>query len=409
VLAERRHCWLGEAGRLRSVSRCRPRCSPATDAPTFNPCHSRAVSLRRAAWPKALIFAGCVWCCRISRDESRTGEARGSVASSRVPSPATAPRDERESVAGQRPPADALNLWVLSRPKGELVPYGVEGSEQPIERTADQPKPTVLVVLGVGEAPACAQWYGQRAIDALAAGIAPLRVVASVLDSGRRWRWGDTASTVSGMIRSSEGAFGGAQAAKSESFSAWVLEAAAARHVLIDGRNLRAVSSAPPGRSSEHLASIPPCAVATAPALSGPLGILIRTAGGEFFGGVIGRDLAADAGVVSVMTEYGVALSVGPKGGVLMISDCSLLPPDRVAERIYASPNWASSTAEPNEPGSCGIGHALLTAERAWVTTGSPLSWAASDMEGVPARAAPVTLKGTADAGADGAGATVPQ
>jgi hypothetical protein len=366
------------------------------------------MSFGRAASQAALILAGGV-CCRISRDELGASEHRGSVAPPRAPSHVTPPRDDRDTVAAQRPAADALNLWVLSRPKGELVPYGVEGSERaPMGRAADQPKATVLVVLGIGAAPACAPWYGRRAVDALAAGVTPLSVVASVLDSGRRWRWGDAASTVSAMIRSSEGAFGGVQAASLSSFSASVLEAAAERHVLIDGRSPRALSSASvPRRSPAHPPSIPPCAVASVPALGGPLGILIRTAAGEFFGGVIGLDLAADAGVVSVMTEYGVALSVGPRGGVLMVSDCPLLPPDRVAERVYASPNWASSTAEPHEPGSCGIGHALLTAERAWVTTGSPLSWAAAEMEPVPPTAAPVAPRATADAGAEGSGATV--
>jgi hypothetical protein len=210
------------------------------------------------------------------------------------------------------------------------------------------------------------------------------------------------------MVRSSGGAFGGVQGASPVSFSAWMLEAAAERHVLIDGRNPGSISSfSRTRRGSEPVRSIPPCAVASAPALGGPLGILVRTARGEFFGGVISHDLPADAGIVSMMTEYGVALSVGPRGGVLMVSDCALLPPDRVAERVYASPNWVSSTAEPNEPGSCGTGHALLTVDRAWVTTGSPLSWAAVEMEAAPPNAAPAAHGPTADAGANGPGSTV--
>jgi hypothetical protein len=367
------------------------------------------MSFGRAASTRALVLVGCALCCRIYRDEPDSDEAGRSVAAPRTPVGAAEPSDDREAVAAQQPAADALNLWVLSRPKDELVPQGAEAATRaPVERAAEQPKPTVLVVLGVGEAQACAAWYGRRSVDALAEGVAPLRVVASVLESARRWRWADAESTVSGMVRSSEGAFGGVQAAPPASFTAGVLEAAAERHVLIDGRNPRATSSLSlVGRGSGPIPSIPPCAVASAPALGGPLGVLIRTARGEFFGGVISLDLPVDAGVVSMMTEYGVALSVGPRGGVLMVSDCPLLPPDRVAERVYASPNWVSSTAEPNELGSCGTGHALLTAERAWVTTGSPLSWAAAEMAAPSLTAAPAAREPRADAGANGPGSTV--
>lgn len=366
----------------------------------------------RAASAGALVLFGCVVGCRVYRDQPGAGETRATEAvSPGTRATAAEPLDDREAVAAQRPAADALNLWVLNRPKGELVPHGVDGSERAAgaERAAEQPKPTVLVVLGVGEASACSEWYGRRSIEALAAGTAPLRVVASVLDSGRRWRWADAEDTLSGMVRSSTGAFGGVQAASPASFSAWALEAASERHVLIDGRNPRAISGLSRARRApEALTTAPPCDVASAPPLSGPLGILVRTANGDFFGGVVSLDLPADAGVVSVIAEYGVALAVGPRGGVLMVSDCPMMPPDRVAERVYASANWASATAQPHEPGRCGMGHALLTAERAWVTTGSPLSWAVAVMEAMPTPAAPVAPDGAADAGAHGPGATVP-
>lgn len=365
------------------------------------------MSFGRATSTRVLVLVGCVISCRIYRDEPRSGEARvASEPPARAPASSAEPNDDRAAAPAQRPAADALNLWVLNRPKGDLVPQGVDDSERaPVE----PPKATVLVVLGVGEAPACVRWYGRRAVDALAAGVAPLRVVASVLDSGRRWRWADAESTVSGMIRSSGGAFGGVQAASPASFSAQVLEAATERHVLIDGRNPRVSSSfSLARRGAEHPPSIPPCDVASAGPLGGPLGVLVRTASGEFFGGVISLDPPADAGVLSVMTEYGVALSVGSKGGVLMISDCPELAPARVAERVYASPNWASSTAEPNEPGRCGSGHGLLTPERAWVTTGSPLAWAVAEVEPAPPTAGPVAPRAGADAGASGPGSTVP-
>lgn len=363
------------------------------------------MSLRRVASTTALVLVASV-SCRIYRDQPGTGEAPSEP---ETPAAAAEPLDDREAVAAQRPPADALNLWVLNRPTGELVASGADGSERAAleraaqERAAEQPRPTALVVLGVGEASACSAWYGRRAVDALAAGIPPLRVVASVLDSGSRWRWPDAESSVSGTIRSSAGAFGGVQAAPAASFTAQLLEAAAERQVLVDGRNPRALSSFARARpAADPGLSIPPCEAATAPGLGGPLGVLVRTAGGAFFGGVVSLDFPADAGVVSVMDEYGVALAVGPRGGVLMASDCPLLPLDRVAERVYASSNWAASTAQPSEPGRCGSGHALLTAERAWATTGSPLSWALAEMEAAPAASAPAASKAEADAGAPG-------
>ncbi len=367
------------------------------------------MSFGRVASIGALVLVECVVGCRIYRDKPGTGAARGTgEVQPDTPVAAAEPLDDREAVASQRPAADALNLWVLNRPKGDLVPQGVEGSERAVVERVEHPKPTVLVVLGVGAAPACSEWYAGRAIEALAEGVAPLRVVATVLDSGRRWRWAEAEGTVSGMVRSSAGAFGGVQAASPSSFSAGALEAASERHVLIDGRNPRVMSSLSRARrATEPEASLVPCDVASAPALGGPLGVLIRTASGDFFGGVVSLDLPADAGVVSVIAEYGVALAVGPRGGVLMVSDCALLSPDRVAERVYASQNWASSTAQPNEPGRCGIGHALLTAERAWVTTGSPLSWSVAKMEAAPAQAPPLAPASAADAGASGPGSTV--
>jgi hypothetical protein len=91
-----------------------------------------------------------------------------------------------------------------------------------------------------------------------------------------------------------------------------------------------------------------------------------------------------------------------------MVSDCPLLLEDRVAERVYASPNWASSTADPNEPGRCGTGHALLTVSRAWATTGSPLSWASAEPQAPLPLAAPAAPVAGADAGASAPAPTVP-
>jgi hypothetical protein len=369
------------------------------------------MSFGRVASTRALVLLACLWCCRIYRDPPGSGEGRGAEASPRAAAGASAELDtpdEPEGVAAQRPGADALNLWVLNRPKGELVPYGVEDSERaPSQRAAEQPKATALVVLGIGEARACSEWYVGRAVDALAAGSAPVGIVASVLEAGHRFRWADADSTVSAMIRSSSGDFGGVQAAPPASLSASMLAATVERHVLLDGRNPRALSRATLLRP-EPAPDVPPCKAQSEGTLRGPLGVLLRTSSGEFFGGLISVDLPADAGVVSVMNEYGVALSVGPRGGVLMVSDCPVLPPERVAERVYASPNWASSTADPNEPGRCATGHALLTVDRAWATTGSALSWAAAEVQSPVPLAAPAAPAAGADAGASAPALTVP-
>jgi hypothetical protein len=367
------------------------------------------MSCVRVASTPALVLVACLWCCRIYRDPPGDGQPREAEASPRTPAGATDESDtsaEPEASAAQRPGADALNLWVLSRPKGELVPYGVEGSERaPVQRAPEQPKPMALVALGIGESQACAEWYAGRAADALAAGSAPLGIVASMLEAGHRFRWADDERTVSAMIRSSGGAFGGVQTAPSSSFSAATLEAAVDRHVLLDGHNVRALSKLSQARRGPELAR---CESQSGRALGGPLGVLLRTASGEFFGGVISLDLPADAGVISVMNEYGISLSVGPRGGVLMVSDCPALPPERVAERVYATQNWASSTAAPSEPGRCGTGHALLTADQAWATTGSPLSWAAAEVQAPPPPVAPPAPAPVADAGPSAPAPTVP-
>jgi hypothetical protein len=93
-----------------------------------------------------------------------------------------------------------------------------------------------------------------------------------------------------------------------------------------------------------------------------------------------GLDPVADAGSVSVWAQYGVSLAVGRRGGVLLVGACSVPRPEIMAERVYASDNWALATTELATPDDCRAGHALLTEERAWVTEG-PLAWALAEPE----------------------------
>jgi hypothetical protein len=239
-----------------------------------------------------------------------------------------------------------------------------------------------MVVLGVGPGQACAEHLARQAVDALS-GRAPLEVLASALDSARRWRWPHAAGTASATIKSSSGAFGGVQSVPAALLSTELLAHALERRAVLGGP--RATWPAPVSESGVGFA---PCSDAPDPNLDGPIGVLARSRDGAFFGGVLGLDPPADAGVVSIAAQYGVALAVGEAGSVLMSGDCDPPPLERSAERVYASPNWLLATAELQAPSDCRLGHALLGAERAWGTSGSSLAWAAAEAAAAPPAAA---------------------
>jgi hypothetical protein len=217
-----------------------------------------------------------------------------------------------------------------------------------------------------------------------------------VIDSARRWRWSEATSSLSAVLRGSSGEYGGVQSVPPGAFTPGWLEVAVARHALLDGRRfpMPATPASPPESPGGA-----PCGAPDVRSLEGPLAILLRTAEGGFFGGVVSLDPPADAGIVALTTQYGVSLAVGPAGGVALVSDCDAPPPGRVAERVYASDNWALATAESSPPGSCRMGHALLTSDRAWATTGSPLAWAAAGARAETATAEP--SPSSADAGSN--------
>jgi hypothetical protein len=281
---------------------------------------------------------------------------------------------DRQTTKPSAPAADALNLWVLSRPKGDL-PTAAE-PEPPPRASAHVPDLpiAVVVVLGVGSAPLCAEHIAQQALNALTTARAPLHVLASALDGARRWRWPDARSSLSATLKSSAGEFGGVQFAPASAFNSKLLLRALERRAVLGGPRSRWSAA-----SSEPSSELAPCEPGGDPSVAGPAGVLLRNGEGHFFGGVVNEDPLADAGVVSIGAQYGVSLAVGNAGAVLMIGDCEPPPLDRSAERVYASPNWVLATTQLQTPGACRLGHALLSAERAWVAPASALAAAVVD------------------------------
>jgi hypothetical protein len=296
--------------------------------------------------------------------------------------------------------SDTLELWVLNRPKEDLLPAKAKrGGAAAIDDAPERPGASALLILGIGSAEPCALRYAQAALDGLGAGQAPLHVVASVLDTARRSRWVESTRSLSAILKSSSGEFGGIQSSPPETFGSELLEQAVERHALLDGRRAWRRSTPTSAQDRELEPNEAPCEAGGMRSLEGPLAILLRNAEGSFFGGVVAQDPPADAGVVSLMTQYGVSLAIGPAGGVALISDCESPPPDRVAERIYASDNWALATAASSPRGSCGMGHAILTSDRAWATTGSPLAWAVANANPPALQAIGQAPSGSLDAG----------
>lgn len=336
---------------------------------------SRPAKLRsaRLCWVVGVTgVVGADASCRIYREPpSRDDLASAGSAAQSPKSADEAIEPEREATKPSAPTADALNLWVLSRPTGDLPTAAEPESASVAPPDAPDPPFAVMVVLGVGTGPACAEHFARQAVGALSANRPPLDVLSSTLASAKRWRWPDAASTLSATLKGSAGEFGGVQFAPASAFGGSLLHHALERHTVLGGPGSRWPAS--PIEPSSELA---PCGASADPSLAGPLGVLLRTREGHFFGGVVNVDPAADAGVVSIAAQYGVSLAVGTAGAVLMIGDCDPPPLERIAERVYASNNWVLTSAQLQTPGACRLGHALLTAERAWVAPANALAWA---------------------------------
>lgn len=333
--------------------------------------------------------------CRIYREEepvTRDETARGSKSSEEVA--AKQPRGERAGAAST-PASEALNLWVLNRPKGDLVPQSAPVPSEPASPET-RPKAIVVVVLGFGPPEPCAEQLARDALGAVAAGADPLQVTAGLLEGVLRTRWPRAEGSFSAILRGSDGRFGGIQRASAAALSADSLIVSLSRQVLIDGTRLR-----PPALAAElgKPSVLPPCTARAPGLLEGAPGVLVRTGAGFIWGGTVSPDLPADAGVLSIFAQYGVSVAVGRAGGVLLITDCSPPPAAHIAERVYASSDWVAAAAGSERGDACRVGHALLTSERAWVQSSSPLAWAALEQEAQGAPPAP-TAGRALDAGA---------
>jgi hypothetical protein len=336
-----------------------------------------------------------VMSCRIYREEPpvpRDDTARGRKGSEEVP--ANPPRDERPAAAST-PASEALNLWVLNRPKGDLVPQTAPVPSVPASLET-RPKAIVVVVLGFGPPEPCAEQLARDAVMAIDRGADPLRVTAGLLAGVRGTRWPRAEGSFSAILRGSDGRFGGIQRAPAGALTADSLIDSLSRQVLIDGTRLR------PRALAAQLAepSLPSaCSARAQGSLEGTPGVLVRTGAGFVWGGIVSPDLPADAGVLSIFAQYGVSVAVGGAGGVLLITDCSPPPAAHIAERVYASSDWVAAAAGPESGDACRVGHALLTSERAWVQSSSPLAWAALEQEVHAPQSAPSAIRAP-DAGA---------
>lgn len=387
------------ANSLAAAARCRLKCERGA---------WRALAIRvRLCWAVgalALLLGGAS--CRIYRDDAGGSAApapEGSAVSDGAAEDIEAPPAASAGAPEQPPPAEALSLWVLNRPETELVARGPAPSDAPAGEVASTPPALALVALGQGSGQACAELLARRALRQASEGTDPLRIVSTLLEDVARWRWSGEHTALDATIKASDGAFGGVQSVPALAFSSRLLAAAWSRAAVLDGQNprwLKALGTAPLQGPLGQPATSPGCDSAGA-GLRGPAGVIFRTPDARYFAGLVDQQSPADAGVVSVVTQYGVAVEAGPSGGVLALTDCATLPPGALAAEVYARLPEGSAPAGQGE--RCQIHHAIVTAHGARVTGAGPLAWAsASDHEWVTAHeTAPLApAVGAPDAGA---------
>jgi len=351
---------------------------------------------RQAAAHVALILA-LASACRVYRDDPPARDTQPVAAPPATSAEPLPPR--RESDDGLKPSAnDALNLWVLNRPKGDLAPHTGERTEVPAPaRAVEPPRATVLVALGLGDSGAdCATALAKREADALGAGAEPTLVIRRVLGAVRRFRWWPAPGELSAVVKGPQGIFGAIELVPMRALDA-SLQRALEQRAVLDGRHPRWRQMASESATSPALPAA--CESAAAGELTGPSGVLARTDGGQIFGGVVNLAPPVDAGVLSLAAQYGVSLAIGAAGAVLLASDCVMPPEERFAARIYASRSWTQASADVSPPSGCRAANALMTGERAWATPGADLVWAAAEAASAPPQAPTPAMPAAPDAG----------
>jgi hypothetical protein len=327
--------------------------------------------------------------CRIYREDRRsrdTADISPPVPTAREPD--RIPDKAPVPAPPQTPAADSLSLWVLNRSERDLV---ASPPESPGPDPAKPPPALALVALGLGRAPDCAEGLAHYALQQSEAIPDPVRATAQILEALMRFRWPEPEATFSALLRSSERKFGAIQSARAAVFSPALLDLAVRRHVVLDGLSSRwGVAGPPPaaGALESTNAGAAACEAGIRAGLRGPVGVLLRSASGQFYVGLGERVTPSDAGVASLVTQYGVSAAAGADGGVLLVADCPSLPDAAMAENLY--PELARRerepvprAEEPRAPG-CLIAHALATRTRAWVT-GAPLAWASASADSLGA------------------------
>ncbi|MEO8178767.1 MAG: hypothetical protein ABI895_08040 [Deltaproteobacteria bacterium] len=297
-------------------------------------------------------------------------------------------------------PAQALSLWVLNRSNTDLVARDIDRTSNltPIPEGA---LTAALVVLGFGPPQLCADHFARRALTLSVDGGSPIETAARLLDEIRRWRWPDGSGSFAGALKGADGSFGAIQSAPAEAFSSQLLLSAVRRHGVIDGRSSRwrADAGTLPTQASQEELALPRCEHSAMGRLRGAAGVLLLSGTGQVFAGLIERETPADAGMMSLVAQYGVSLAAGKAGGVAMISDCPTLPDDAIAASVLASLAPEGAAPLSLAVGGCPLAHAILTSRDARVTSTQPLAWARS-MAGDLTATRPNTPHAPRDAGA---------
>jgi hypothetical protein len=323
-----------------------------------------------------LVFVSC----RVYRQDPKPREQQGT--SAEVPASVSGAAGAKS--AGSRAeepavPSEALSLWVLNRPKADLVgrsAEAVDGSRAP--EPGPGALPVVTVVLGLGPSHACAQPFAERALRYLEQGNDPLQSVSRLLDELRRWRWPRAKASLHAAVRSSNGAFGAIQSVAPNTLSSAMLIHAVSLHAVIDGENPRwARRATVPQTSGDTSAFTISCSAADGAELAGPVGVLLRTSSGLFLAAIADLEWPSDAGVISILTQYEMSLAAGPMGAVLVLSSCATLPSSVAAKQIYLTMKDPPRAALPTEV-ECQWGYAILGDAGAQVGGADPLAWASA-------------------------------
>jgi hypothetical protein len=278
------------------------------------------------------------------------------------------------------PSAESRSLWVLNRSEKDLegpAPEGARPAAEPPAGLRAAAPARALVVLGIGPEQACAEEFAHRALQGLLDGKRPDQALSALLDDLRRFRWPLGGGTVQAAQAGSEGSFGAIHALPTAAFSSALLDAAVLRHGIIDGQSTRFAHLMQPVASSTAAADATlPCELPSGRDLRGPAAVLLRSATGEFYGGLIEVTGQNDAGLLSATIQRDVSLALGQSGAVALVSNCPSLPPAAWAESILRQlEQGAPAVTAPS--GECQIGHALITRDEAWVSSAGSLAWAA--------------------------------